>query len=64
MNNKQKIITGLIAGIIGILLFLVGFAKQNIDNASLVYQIFLNGSWFYVYGYKYVHMQTYDYIRM
>ena len=43
MNNKQKIITGLIAGIIGLSLFVVSFTKQKFDEATAVYQIFLNG---------------------
>ena len=43
MNSKQKIITGLLAGIIGLSLFIVGFTKKKIDEASMVYQIFLNG---------------------
>ncbi len=43
MNTKQKLLTGLLAGIIGVSLFVVGYTKQKIDIASEVYQIFLNG---------------------
>ena len=43
MNFKQKVITGLLAGIIGLSLFIVSFTKKNFDTAKEVYQIFLNG---------------------
>ena len=43
MNNKQKIITSLIACIIGLLVFITGFVKTNYDKANVTYQIFLNG---------------------
>lgn len=43
MNTKQKIITTLIACIIGLVLFITGYAKMNYDKAKVTYQIFLNG---------------------
>ncbi len=43
MNDKQKIITALLAGIIGVSLFIFGFTKSKIEQARSVYQIFLNG---------------------
>ncbi len=43
MNNRQKIITALFAGIIGVSLFILTFTKEKIEKATSVYQIFLNG---------------------
>ena len=43
MNFKQKIITFLIAMIIGVSLFIFSFTKDKMEQATSVYQIFLNG---------------------
>ena len=43
MNLKDKIIIFLISAIIAVFLFVVSFGERHYEEASLAYQVYLNG---------------------